>query len=90
MEHNDEPGPFRKTFMRNDRLWLNLSPGLWIVLIFCGVILDLIGLGMLNNLPVWLPFWIFFQIIPIILGGFIQDWANNEPRWSWLNKIFKD
>ena len=31
--------------------------------------------------------WKIFGLIIIIIFGFIQDWANNEEKFSWINRL---
>ena len=43
--------------------------------------------GLFVTVPLSLFYWGLLGIFPIVIGGFVQDWANNEPSFSWVKRI---
>ncbi len=44
--------------------------------------------GLFVTIPLSLFYWGLLSIVPIVIGGFVQDWANNEPSFSWVKRVF--
>ena len=71
MRQND-PGPFRKIFLRRKGILAYISPGL--------LVISLISIFR----------WGVLGVVITIIFGFIQDWANNEELFAWINKLLQN